>query len=255
MHALADCVPVRRAIKDLRLYAISFYLSVSCLCAGHSILATFRVCYTHVVFLIFECAVLITSCKLRLTAWDVGSSKYLESYCRSISFFFWLSLLFLLFFYVFSHQSLSWWYSSDPAWKVQNSVLMKTMVDTCVRGGRKNYWRRRKYIGGKKIGTAEKYFGCGKKIGLRKKLGCGKNWAAEKIGLRKFFWPPMPSQNPGYNTVAARILMICSMCCFPTYLQVRLGCFPLPRRRTVISYGATKLGLKEADLAETFLEA
>ena len=76
MHALADCVPVRRAIKDLRLYAISFYLSVSCLCAGHSILATFRVCYTHVVFLIFECAVLITSCKLRLTAWDVGSSKY-----------------------------------------------------------------------------------------------------------------------------------------------------------------------------------
>ena len=64
MHALADCVPVRRAIKDLRLYTISFYLSVSCLCAGHSILATFRVCYTHVVFLIFECAVLITSCKL-----------------------------------------------------------------------------------------------------------------------------------------------------------------------------------------------
>ena len=51
------CSSVRRAIKDLRLYAISFYLSVSCLCAGHSILATFRVCYTHVVFLIFECAV------------------------------------------------------------------------------------------------------------------------------------------------------------------------------------------------------
>ena len=62
------CSSVRRAIKDLRLYAISFYLSVSCLCAGHSILATFRVCHTHVVFLIFECAVLITSCKLRLTA-------------------------------------------------------------------------------------------------------------------------------------------------------------------------------------------
>ena len=119
-----------------------------------------------------------------------------ESYCRSISFFFWLSLLFLLFFYVFSHQSLSWWYSSDPAWKVQNSVLMKTVVDTCVRGGQKNYWRRRKYIGGKKSGTAEKYFGCGKKnwaaekIRLRKKLGCGKNWAAEKMGLRKFFWAP-----------------------------------------------------------------
>ena len=70
------CSSVRRAIKDLRLYAISFYLSVSCLCAGHSILATFHVCHTHVVFLIFECAVLITSCKLRLTAWDVGSSKY-----------------------------------------------------------------------------------------------------------------------------------------------------------------------------------
>ena len=102
-----------------------------------------------------------------------------------------LSLLFLLFFYVFSHQSLSWWYSSDPAWKVQNSVLMKTVVDTCVRGGgQKNYWRRRKYIGGKKIGTAEKYFGCGKKnwaaekIRLRKKLGCGKNGAAE------IFWAP-----------------------------------------------------------------
>ena len=27
MHALADCVPVQCAIKDLRLYAISFYLS------------------------------------------------------------------------------------------------------------------------------------------------------------------------------------------------------------------------------------
>ena len=38
------CSSVRRAIKDPRLYAISFYLSVSCLCAGHSILATFRVC-------------------------------------------------------------------------------------------------------------------------------------------------------------------------------------------------------------------
>ena len=38
--------------------------------------ATFRVCHTHVVSLIFVCAVLIPSCNLRLTEWDVGSSKY-----------------------------------------------------------------------------------------------------------------------------------------------------------------------------------
>ena len=77
---LHECMHLRTVFQcapcDQRLYAISFYLSVSCLCAGHSILATFRVCHTHVVFLIFESAVLITSCKLRLTAWDVGSSKY-----------------------------------------------------------------------------------------------------------------------------------------------------------------------------------
>ena len=69
---LHECMHLRTVFQcapcDQRLYAISFYLSVSCLCAGHSILATFRICHTHVVFLIFECAVLITSCKLRLTA-------------------------------------------------------------------------------------------------------------------------------------------------------------------------------------------
>ena len=48
------CSSVRRAIKDLRLYAISFYLSVSCLCTGHSILATFRVCIYACRFLDFR---------------------------------------------------------------------------------------------------------------------------------------------------------------------------------------------------------
>ena len=124
-----------------------------------------------------------------------------ESYCRSISFFFWLSLLFLLFFYVFSHQSLSWWYSSDPVWKVQNSVLMKTVVDTCVRGGRKIIEGEENILAGKKLVQPRNILAVGKKIGLRKKLGCGKNGAAEKMGLRKFFGAPMPSQNPGYNTV------------------------------------------------------
>ena len=69
MHALADCVPVCDQRSSL---VRDFFLLVT----GHSIRATFRVCHTLVVSLIFVCAVLITSCKLRLTEWDVGSSKY-----------------------------------------------------------------------------------------------------------------------------------------------------------------------------------
>ena len=80
-----------------------------------------------------------------------------------------LSLLFLLFFYVFSHQSLSWWYSSDPAWKVQNSVLMKTVVDTCVSGGaekllkaKKIYWREKNWYSREIFWLWEKKLGCRK---------------------------------------------------------------------------------------------
>ena len=69
VHALADCVPVCYQRSSL---VRDFFLLV----AGHSIRATVRVCHTHVVSLIFACAVLITSCKLRLTEWDVGLSKY-----------------------------------------------------------------------------------------------------------------------------------------------------------------------------------
>ena len=60
MHALADCVPVCDQRSSL---VRDFFLLV----AGHSIRATFRVCHTLVVSLIFVRAVLITSCKLRLT--------------------------------------------------------------------------------------------------------------------------------------------------------------------------------------------
>ena len=60
VHALADCVPVCDQRSSL---VRDFFLLV----AGHSICATFRVCHTLVVSLIFVCAVLITSCKLRLT--------------------------------------------------------------------------------------------------------------------------------------------------------------------------------------------
>ena len=84
---------------------------------------------------------------------------------------------------------------------------MKTVVDTCVRGGgRKIIEGEENILAGKKLVQPRNILAVGKKIGLRKKLGCGKNWAAEKMGLRKklgcgnFFGPPMPSQNPGYNT-------------------------------------------------------
>ena len=68
---------------------------------------------------------------------------------------------------------------------------MKTVVDTCVRGGgRKIIEGEENILAGKKVVQPRNILAVGKKIGLRKKLGCGKNWAAEKMGLRKFFWAP-----------------------------------------------------------------
>ena len=64
---LFQCAPCDQRSSLVRDFFL-FVCIMSCLCAGHSILATFHVCCTHVVFLIFDCAVLITSCKLRLTA-------------------------------------------------------------------------------------------------------------------------------------------------------------------------------------------
>ena len=70
VHARGLCSSVRSKIAVVR----DFLLLVAG--PGHPIRATFRVCHTLVVSLIFVCAVLITSCNLRLTEWDVGSSKY-----------------------------------------------------------------------------------------------------------------------------------------------------------------------------------
>ena len=70
VHARGLCSSVRSKIAVVR----DFLLLVAR--PGHLIRTTFHVCHTHVVSLIFVCAVLITSCNLRLTEWDVGSSKY-----------------------------------------------------------------------------------------------------------------------------------------------------------------------------------
>ena len=70
VHARGLCSSVRSKIAVVR----DFLLLVTG--PGHPIRATFRVCHTHVVSLIFVCTVLITSCNLRLAEWDVGSSKY-----------------------------------------------------------------------------------------------------------------------------------------------------------------------------------
>ena len=73
---------------------------------------------------------------------------------------------------------------------------MKTVVDTCEGGGRKIIEGEENILAGKKLVQPRNILAVGKKnwaaekIRLRKKLGCGKNGAAEKMGLRKFFWAP-----------------------------------------------------------------
>ena len=62
MHALADCVPVQCAPCDQRSSLVHDFFLFVCIMSMRGALDScyfprMHICYTHVVFLIFECAV------------------------------------------------------------------------------------------------------------------------------------------------------------------------------------------------------